>query len=260
MCLVRNFFRDPDGAIKIEAMNNTVVSWWKNRHQKNLPVRVTPTVSDDEREKCLEEVKKLFKLAVDVCRRNCIRRLLDYATSTEDVRRPDGQFASTWAQLVIAMKEYNKTGNIFLWLIVVCMFLFFYSQFFKVITMLRVAFCIMLFIPVGNLMMRTWCCWRLGWRTVHGRTRKQHNQKGGWRRLTARCWTRSGSKSVGWGVDNPRRWLLMVTKSAENSSTGLSLSKNTTWFKTQKKKGKPNCFVFFFVFFFNWPFICLIFF
>ena len=113
MYLVRNFFQNPDSAIKIESINNTVVSWWKNRYQKNLPVRVTPTVSDDEREKCLEEVKKLFKFAVDVCRRNCIKRLLDYATSTEDVRRPDGQFVSTWAQLVIAMKEYNKTGDIF---------------------------------------------------------------------------------------------------------------------------------------------------
>ena len=113
MYLVRNFFRDPDRAIKIEAINNTVVSWWKNRYQKILPVRVTPTVSDDEREKCLEEVKKLFKLTVDICRRNCIKRLLEYATSTEDVRRPAGQFVSTWAQMVMAMKEHNMTGDIF---------------------------------------------------------------------------------------------------------------------------------------------------
>ena len=90
MYLVRHFISDPDRAIKIDDINNTVVSWWNNRYNVNLPVRVIPLVSDDEREKCLEEVGKLFKYTVDACRRNCIRRLLEYATTVEDVHRPDG--------------------------------------------------------------------------------------------------------------------------------------------------------------------------
>jgi hypothetical protein len=81
MYLIRHFISDPDRAIKIDDINNTVVSWWNNRYNINLPVRVIPAVSDDEREKCLAEVRKLFKYTVDTCRRNCIRRLIDYATT-----------------------------------------------------------------------------------------------------------------------------------------------------------------------------------
>ena len=109
--LARQFISDPDRAIKIEDINNTVVSWWKIRYKKKLPVKAFPEVSDDECENCLQEVKKLFKVTVDHCRKNCIRRLLEYATEIEGVRRPDGQYVSTWKGLVEAMTKNNQTGK-----------------------------------------------------------------------------------------------------------------------------------------------------
>ena len=110
--LTKDFILNVDKASKPDDFSSDQVSYWNNRFDESYknPTRQRDATAS-EKQTCADEVASFLENTRRVCQKHMLARMIDYAAKYKKIKRPDGQFVTSWGDLFKWFSKHKGTDD-----------------------------------------------------------------------------------------------------------------------------------------------------